>query len=419
MFYMKVIPGVLIAVVIVCVSVSFSGSTQRSSQGKILFLSETDKEIWIMNTDGAEKKILFKGAAVKYPSFSPDGSKVLFSSGTNKNSDIWMVDTGGRKMKRMAKGMHPSFSPDGEKILFTSSMDKDSEVWIMNTDGSKKRRLTEGKWPKFSPDGSKILFLRRSEDKRPLSFSLYIMNQDGTEIKRLTEKGEYPKPPDWDYDGPFFSLDGKRVAFDLNEVFVNFGEGFMTMGEVPKIKIMEIDSGISWEKKIGWLDSGFSPDSYGFSPDGSKVLFELWIPNKDVWGGIVHWMGIMNADGTSQKILAKDGFVIHPKPLFTPDGKKIVFCEYGEFKGERSISIYIMNIDGTGKRRLAGEDAEYLTSSPFLPDGKRIVYAAKHRGKKRIYIMNLDGSDKRMLCDHPDGRIVAFFWEKEEGEKKK
>lgn len=152
---------------------------------------------------------------MRYPSFSPDGENILFSSGTNKDSEIWIVTTDGEEKKRLAKGGYPSLSPDGKKILYVSEMNKDSDIWVMN---SKKRMLTKGKYPQFSPDGSKILFFRSNKKKHPLFFQLFIMNQDGTEIKKLTEEDESAKIPAW-YSGPIFSPDSKKIVFSFNPYY--------------------------------------------------------------------------------------------------------------------------------------------------------------------------------------------------------
>ncbi len=41
-----------------------------------------------------------------------------------------------------AYDMVPSFSPDGSKIAFTSDRDGNNEIYIMNADGSEQTRLT-------------------------------------------------------------------------------------------------------------------------------------------------------------------------------------------------------------------------------------------------------------------------------------
>ena len=56
----------------------------------------------------------------------------------------------------------PAWSPDGTKIAFTSQRDGNGEIYAMNADGTGQIRLTnnatEDAQPAWSPDGSKIAF---------------------------------------------------------------------------------------------------------------------------------------------------------------------------------------------------------------------------------------------------------------------
>ena len=56
----------------------------------------------------------------------------------------------------------PSWSPDGSRIAFTSNRDGKSEIYLMNPDGSGVTRLTNNEFddkdPAWSPDGNKISF---------------------------------------------------------------------------------------------------------------------------------------------------------------------------------------------------------------------------------------------------------------------
>ncbi len=58
--------------------------------------------------------------------------------------------------------MEPSWSPDGTKIAFTSKRDGNPEIYTMNADGSGVRRLTnnprDDSDPDWSSDGTKIAF---------------------------------------------------------------------------------------------------------------------------------------------------------------------------------------------------------------------------------------------------------------------
>lgn len=160
------------------------------------------------------------------PAFSPDGSKIAFTSrpairaGTiNPNtsfSDIYVIDADGNNRIRLTElnadfnNSTPSWSPDGSKITFASNrLDGNYEIFVMDADGSNPIRLTnssEGEyWPTFSPDGSKILFF---QEQCPLGCDgpsdIMVMNADGSNLMRLTDAdGENTQNvvPNWSPDG--------------------------------------------------------------------------------------------------------------------------------------------------------------------------------------------------------------------------
>ena len=80
----------------------------------------------------------------------------------------------------------PAWSPDGTRIAFSSERDGNSDIYVMNPDGSNKVRLTEHAAidtdPAWSPAGTRIAFTSNRE-----SFpAIWVMNADGTGATRLT-----------------------------------------------------------------------------------------------------------------------------------------------------------------------------------------------------------------------------------------
>src|SRR5690554_4237166 len=73
---------------------------------------------------------------------SPDGSTIVF----DLLGDIFTMPISGGKATALRTGLpyevQPRFSPDGSKILFTSDAGGGDNIWIMNRDGSDARQLT-------------------------------------------------------------------------------------------------------------------------------------------------------------------------------------------------------------------------------------------------------------------------------------
>jgi surface antigen len=101
----------------------------------------------------------------------------------------------------------PRFSPDGSKIIFSSGND---EIIIINSDGSNIFNFTDkfgykGSHPAFSPDGSKIVFMYSDSNHQP--YSIATVNLDGTDFKEIYRHSLGR------CESPSFSSDSARIIF--------------------------------------------------------------------------------------------------------------------------------------------------------------------------------------------------------------
>jgi uncharacterized repeat protein (TIGR01451 family) len=134
-----------------------------------------------------------------------------------------------------------------------------------------------------------------------------------------------------------------------------------------------------------------------WSPDGNQIAF-------DCSSGIC----VMDADGSNQKLLAKNG----DAPAWSPDASRIAFDCGG---------ICVMDADGSNRTQLtSGFDAGLSWS----PDGSKIAFSENlEPAGSDLYVMNEDGSgltpltnagasnnppENRMPDWSPDGTEIAF-----------
>lgn len=128
-----------------------------------------DTHIWTRAYGGENATELCIGVD---PKWSPDGSKIVFSSkGTKTDFDIWCIDKNGGNLTQLtshpANDIQPCWSPDGKRIAFSSNRgenwveklfgDNNYDIWVMNADGGGQIQLTnyskfEGH-PAWSVDG--------------------------------------------------------------------------------------------------------------------------------------------------------------------------------------------------------------------------------------------------------------------------
>jgi tol-pal system beta propeller repeat protein TolB len=145
-----------------------------------------------------------------YPSFSPDGTHIVYMSEREDNRDLYIMDLEGNDTQRLTDDptydYEPAWSPDGTQIAFVSRRTGDSEIYVMDVDGSNVRQITDAPkldWrPVWSPDGEWILF----ESWRNNNADIYMMRSDGSDVTQLTDN-----PAE---DGnPTFSPDGRYIVF--------------------------------------------------------------------------------------------------------------------------------------------------------------------------------------------------------------
>jgi Tol biopolymer transport system component len=131
------------------------GGGLPGGNGKIVFSSDraasdgsADYEIYVINTDGRISTTQLTDNSSQLsdedPTFSPDGSKIAYSSRFHR--DIWVMNADGsgtptQLTNDQVEDHSPAWSPDGEKIAFGSNRQgldgsRDPDIFVMNADGS-------------------------------------------------------------------------------------------------------------------------------------------------------------------------------------------------------------------------------------------------------------------------------------------
>jgi len=149
--------------------------------------------IYSVNVETKERKVLFRREGIlTSPTFSPDGTKMVFVSDMYGGPNIFAKDMATGEVKRLSYfgnyNTSPAFSPKGDLIAFVSKTEGALEICVMRPDGSDARVLSDGgvnDSPRFSPCGRYILYSsQKGNGKTQVCFML--RNGDNKRVLRLT-----------------------------------------------------------------------------------------------------------------------------------------------------------------------------------------------------------------------------------------
>jgi len=216
-----------------------SPCTERTSQ-------YTNSGLYILDIDKGTITALFSGPAGDFePSWSPDGSKIAYTSMHNGSMQIYVYDRDKAtppirltSSDNNIQSRYPAWSPDGTKIAYTVRRLGLLQIWVMDADGSNKQQLTRpggsvsDYLPVWSPDGKYLLFSETNSDlSSPSQLMRFVFGDDKARVVPA-------KIPVVDAD---FSPDGRWIAYEtLDAKNQNIFVYSLSDGASPKRLITDI-----------------------------------------------------------------------------------------------------------------------------------------------------------------------------------
>jgi hypothetical protein len=118
----------------------------------------TNLQLWSLNLATGERTQLTYFNEVAYdPAWSPRGNPIAFVSPESGNDEIYLINGDGSGLTQLTFNewewdKHPSWSPDGTQIVFWSNRESQrKQIWVMNTDGSNPRNLSNNNYNDWDP----------------------------------------------------------------------------------------------------------------------------------------------------------------------------------------------------------------------------------------------------------------------------
>lgn len=308
---------------------------------------EINGQLYIITDDGSYKRKLCFGWGAKW---STDKNKIAFYS---PNSELCIIGTDGSDRTILTNALPDSggtlmlslsWSPDASRILFCSSKKVPWSLHLINVDGTNEKRVVteEGGFvsPQWSPGGNKISY----EGWTSLSpkVGIYIANPEGTDKYRLINDGSIAMYG-WHPNGHLIAFtgdfDGDSLQFNSSDVFICSSEGSNLIKLTNDGKSLFCD----------------------FSPAGDKIIFQTRLTPEN------KYLGIMDSDGTNQRILKKFGAEEEMGwAKYSADGLKIAYV-MNHRRGNPYSELRVMNFDGSNDRKLDESDVPHTIFFDWSP----------------------------------------------------
>jgi len=333
----------------------------------------------------------------RFPAWSPDGRYIAFCRYNSKGEGgIYVVPALGGPEHRLptpslvwpAWAWDESFdwSPDGKYLVY---VDKQTGTLFLvaadNPDDKRRLTISTGQAdlsPRFSPDGKTVAFLRQVG---ALARDVFLVRLGGGEPKRLTFDNVIIRGLDWTPDGAYIVFSSDR---------------FSGSGRLWKVSA----SGGQPEPLPVGQGGAYFPS---LSRDGQRLAYTQADTNTNIWRYEVPRPTGRSAPPT--KLIASAGGNIDPQ--YSPDGKRIVFVS--DRSGSREI--WVCDSDGSNPRPLTSFGGPHVGVPLWSPDGREIVFygtLADREGRAGMYVVSEEGGQPRGVTDviswSRDGKWIYF-----------
>ncbi|MDP9064512.1 MAG: S9 family peptidase, partial [Pseudomonadota bacterium] len=275
----------------------------------------------------------------------------------------------------------PQVSPDGGWVAYVvTSNDRDADeqrsaVWMVSWDGRQQLALTAaGKKtskPRWSPDGRYLAFLATPPGSDEAQ--IMLLDRRGGDARPLTSVAGDISEYAW-------SPNGRRIVLAMEQ-------GGST-GKVPRPIVIEA--------------MHFKSDEEGYFGTGQA-----------------HHLYLVDVDGQRLETLTSDSSYTEDRPIFSPDGKHILFTRTRDRGGDQDgmFDLEVMDAEpGANARRLAHAFAPNSQRLAVSPDGTTIAYLEGLAPKFNAYMQDhlavvpASGGASRDLSEKLDRAVSSFVF---------
>jgi len=361
---------------------------------------------------------------------SPDGQTIVF----DMIGDIYSMPISGGKATVLRSGIpfevQPRFSPDGSKISFTSDAGGGDNIWVMDKDGSNPKQITKEKFrllnnAVWTPDGNYIIARKHFTSERSLGagemWQYHITGGSGIQITKR-------KNDQQDVNEPFVSSDGKYLYYSEDV----YSGGSFQYNKNPNAQIYAVKRYNFETRKTETVTGGPGGAARPtVSRDGKKLAFVKRVQEKTVL--FIHdletgeeWPIYDQLNKDQQEAWAIFG--IYPNFNWMPNNNEIVIWSQGKLMKVNVTSMAVNNIPFTANVNIDIAEAVHFNTpienntleskvirhAKTSPNGKFLIFnALGYLWKKELP----NGTPKRLTTGtdfefepviSPDGNSIVY-----------
>lgn len=389
----------------------FSDPALSPDKQEIAFVSGGD--IWTVPARGGEARLLISHPATESrPLYSPDGTKLAFTSTRTGNGDVYVLTFATGQLKRLtfsdAAEALDAWSRDGKWIYFSSNgndVGGSQDVFRVSVDGGTPLEVTRDRFFSEyrgapSPDGTLLAYVAKGNPGQWWRHGHSHLDETEIWTHEIGDKGSYRRIVEEDarQGWPMWSPDGHAIFYTSDRtgsenIFRQTLEGKESAKQISHFR----DGRLLWPS---------------ISYDGSEIVFER---------GFGIWRLDTKTGSSSQVPITLRGAPATPEVThlqlsqfsdlaLSPDGKKIAVIAHGE--------VFAASATDGGEAirvtRTTGRETDILWS----PDSNRLVYLSPRNGHDQIFEYDLSKNTETQLTNSdqddsapafsPDGKLLAF-----------
>lgn len=273
-----------------------TGPEDTSAPPEVVFstweASELGPGIFRATLDGSAIQRIADRTA-EFFAVSPAGDVIAFAGRVDGGLALFTIGVDGSNERRLTPADHfiiqPTWSPDGSRIAFTSFGASETGIWVVNADGSDLRPLivTEDGFAgaaAWSNDGTRLAYSWFSSDNR----GLFVANADGSDPRKIHP--ESAGRPDWSPD------DSELLVLNIGDDVGNRGivriaaDGSELLSLTPtSVNVYAVARWSPDGNTILFVESGLHTSLKLMDRDGLNVR-EIPVPDSDALVLEVDWL---------------------------------------------------------------------------------------------------------------------------------